>query len=116
VGTSRYFRITTDLSTFGLSTRQGYPHQLGTRLRLRIYLPDGIKEPVEINAEVVGVFSHESQMRLAFRDPPIEAVRRIHRYLLSRTRADRAELEEAGQRANLRADSQGTAPLEAAPR
>ncbi len=80
-GSSRYFRITTDLSTFGLATRQGYRHRVGTRLELLLYLPDG-EPPLSLSAEVVGAYDERGGMRLAFRNPSREAVRRIHRFLL----------------------------------
>jgi hypothetical protein len=81
IGPSRYFRITSDLSTFGLSTRHGWPHDVGTRLQLLIYLPDGNDRPVEVEAEVVGHFNEFGGMRLAFRNPQVDVLRRIHRYL-----------------------------------
>lgn len=81
---TRFFRITKDLSTFGLSTRSGFPHELGTRLDLRLYLPDDPQDPVCVQAEVVGWHNEDGGMRLAFRSPPAETVRRIHRYLKAR--------------------------------
>lgn len=79
-GSSRYFRITTDLSTFGLATRQGYRHEVGTRLKLLLYLPDGAP-PLALSAEVVGPYDERGGMRLAFRNMSREAVRRIHQFL-----------------------------------
>lgn len=85
LGDSRYFRVTRDLSTFGLSTRCGYPHAIGTKFDLRLFLPDApASQPVVVAAEVVGYDTFDGGMRLAFRKPPIEAVKRIHRYLGSR--------------------------------
>src|SRR5687768_14536445 len=81
VGASRYFRITSDLSTFGLSTRHGWPHEVGTRLQILLYLPDGLEKPVEVEAEVVDHFNAQGGMRLAFRNPKVDVLRRIHRYL-----------------------------------
>jgi hypothetical protein len=83
IGHSRYFRITWDLSAFGLSTRYGYPHPVGTKLKLALYLPDD-PEPVRLRAQVVGLWPENSGVRLAFRSPPADAVRRINRYLRSR--------------------------------
>jgi hypothetical protein len=85
VGPSRFYRITEDLSTFGLSTRHGHPHKLGTRVTLVIFLPDDHKNPIEVQAEVVGTYDEKGGMRLAFRKPSVEAVRRIHRYLMVRS-------------------------------
>ncbi len=84
-GDSRLFRITTDLSTFGLATRQGGTHPVGTFLHLTLHLPDGLGEPLELEAEVLGAFDAFGGMRLAFRNPPAHAARRIHRYLAGRT-------------------------------
>lgn len=81
IGDTRYFRLTRDLSVFGLSTRCGYPHPIGTRLDLRLYLPDAPSTPVALAAEVVGYDTFDGGMRLAFRSPPKEAIRRIHRFL-----------------------------------
>lgn len=83
-GGSRLFRITTDLSTFGLSTRHGHPHPRGTRLKLALHLPDEAGTPVEVDAVVVGTFDDGGGMRLAFRRPSVEAARRIHKYLSTR--------------------------------
>jgi hypothetical protein len=84
LGSSRYFRITNDLSTFGLSARHGQPHQIGTRLRLLLYVPDGEREALELEGEVVGTFDSQGGIRLAFRNAPVRILRRIHRYLLMR--------------------------------
>lgn len=81
---TRFFRITRDLSTFGVSTRSGFPHPMGTRLDLRLYLSDDTQNPICVQAEVVGWHNEDGGMRLAFRNPSAEAVRRIHRYLQSR--------------------------------
>src|SRR5690349_17756129 len=51
-GDSRYFGITEDLSTFGLSTRQGL-RAVGSPLSLALYLPDGEPTPVFVEARVV---------------------------------------------------------------
>lgn len=79
---SRFFRLTSDLSTFGLSTRTGTPHPVGTILELALYLPDETL-PVRVQAEVVAHRTHQNGMRLAFRNPSIEAIRRVHRFLMS---------------------------------
>ena len=84
VGKSRFFRTTRDLSVFGLSTLQGATHPKGTRLKLLVHLPDDLQSPLRLTAEVVGLHSQGRGMRLAFRSPPADAVRRIGRYLKSR--------------------------------
>jgi hypothetical protein len=80
-GASRYFRITEDLSVFGLSTRQGLSRAVGTRVTLALHLPDGEQAPAVVEAEVVAQLNAEGGMRLAFRKPPVQAVRRIQRFL-----------------------------------
>ena len=75
-----YFRLTSDLSTFGLATRQGVPHPKGTRMRVMLHLLDD-EPPLPLEAEVLGPYNAEGGMRLAFRSPPVEAVRRIHNFL-----------------------------------
>lgn len=86
LGEQRYFRLTWDLSTFGLSTRYGYSHPMGTRLDLALYLPDAA-EPVQVRAEVVGACPESKGARLAFRNPSADAVRRINRYLRTQAAA-----------------------------
>lgn len=83
---SRYFRVTRDLSTFGVSTLAGFAHPLGTRYELLLYLPDEPRSPVRVQAEVVGYERGGGGTRLAFRNPPAEAVRRIHRYLVEQSK------------------------------
>lgn len=81
VGTQRYFRITHDLSTFGLSTSTGPAHPMGTRVHLALNLPDCGEDPVFVEAEVVGVHAETGGMRLAFRSPSVDAAKRIHRFV-----------------------------------
>lgn len=84
VGERPYYRTTYDLSTFGLSTQYGHGYPLGTLVALRLHLPDDLGRPLELRAEVVGTHEETAGMRLAFRQPSAEAVRRIHRYLFAR--------------------------------
>src|SRR5579871_6023369 len=42
---SRFVRVTWDLSPLGLSTRYGFPHPVGTRLQIGLYLPDEPQNP-----------------------------------------------------------------------
>lgn len=81
LGSQRFFRITHDLSTFGLSTATGPAHSAGTRLQLALQLPDGNADPVFVEAEVVGVHTETSGMRLAFRNPDADAIKRIHKFV-----------------------------------
>jgi len=82
-GRAPYCRTTWDLSTFGLSTQYGLAHPLGKTIQLRLHLPDDLRRPLDLEAEVVGHHDETGGMRLAFRNPPAESVRRIHRYLFS---------------------------------
>jgi hypothetical protein len=82
-GSSRYFRATCDLSTFGMATRQGLVHAHGDHLKLALHLPDELL-PIELQAKVVGSYDARGGMRLAFQNAPVEALRRIHGYLRTR--------------------------------
>lgn len=82
VGTSRCESTSTDLSTFGVSTKGGALHPVGLKVDLVIYLEDGVENPVEVRAQVVG--RDEGHTRFAFRRPRVEAIRRIHKYLSRR--------------------------------
>lgn len=77
---SRYFHLTSDLSTFGLATSQGVSHPRGTKLNVVLHLLDG-QEPLELTGEVLGPYDAHGGMRMAFRGPPVEAVQRIHAFL-----------------------------------
>ena len=78
---SRYVLMTTDLSTFGMSTRQGNTPLTGTRVTLALFLPDEPLAPLELDAQVLGPYDSSGGMRLGFRNPCIDSVKRIHRYL-----------------------------------
>jgi hypothetical protein len=84
-GESRYVRLTTDLSTFGMSTRHGPTPLEGSRLSLKLFLPDEPMAPLKLEAEVLGSYDGGSGMRLRFHRPSLDAIRRIHRFLVSRT-------------------------------
>jgi hypothetical protein len=64
-----------------MSTRYGYPHPVGTQLELWLYLPDDPAHPVKLKAEVVGEWPDEAGVRVAFRNPSGQAVRRISKLL-----------------------------------
>ena len=78
---SRYVRLTRDLSTFGMSTSQGHTPAAGTRLTLALFLPDEPLAPLKLDAEVLGRYDSGGGMRLKFKNPSVDAIKRIHRYL-----------------------------------
>jgi hypothetical protein len=95
-GDSRYVRLTTDLSTFGMSTKHGPTPQEGSRMCLKLFLPDEPMAPLKLEAEVLGSFSGSGGMRLRFHRPSLDAVRRIHRFLMTRkTGSHRVEMANA---------------------
>ena len=81
LGKTRYVRITHDLSTFGMSTRQGHTPVVGARLTLRLSLPGEAGKVLKIEAEVLGPYDKKGGMRLKFRHPSLAAMKRIHRFL-----------------------------------
>jgi hypothetical protein len=78
-GGEAFAQRTHDLSTFGLSVKQGPTPKKGSLVSLRVFLPDEPEAPLELTAVVVGSFDQAGGMRVRFVDPPLEAVRRIHR-------------------------------------
>lgn len=70
-----------DLSVFGVCVRTEEPYKRGSRLLLELHLPDGGEAPLALRCEVVGWDKRRRRARLAFRDPPVRAVRRILRFL-----------------------------------
>ena len=73
-------RLTTnDLSTFGLSISGGKTPKKGTRLTLKLFLPDEPTTPLVLDAEVLGPLGREGGVRVKFLKPDLEAVRRIHK-------------------------------------
>ncbi len=83
-GDSRYVRLTTDLSTFGMSTRHGPTPAAGSRLALKLFLPDEPMAPLKLDAHVLGGYDAKGGMRLKFFKPSLDAVRRIHKFLTMR--------------------------------
>ncbi len=77
--TGRRRCVTHDLSTFGLSIAKGETPAIGSRLSLRLFLPDQPAEPVQLEARVLGPFDEQGGLRLRFISPEVAAVRRIHR-------------------------------------
>ncbi|MFZ5439877.1 MAG: PilZ domain-containing protein [Myxococcota bacterium] len=71
--------VTNDLSTFGLSIAGGKTPRKGTRLALKLYLPDEPEAPLELQAEVLGSLHDGEGVRVRFLNPDLEAVRRIHK-------------------------------------
>lgn len=87
VAGTRYLRTTYDLSTFGLSTQHGHVHPVGTELDLELQLPDESSRPLLLRAKVVGHVGKLGGMRMAFKHPSRDAVRRLHKLLFSRMEA-----------------------------
>lgn len=79
-GTSKFVRLTTDLSTFGLSTRHGPSLKRDTLLRLKLFLPKN-PQALLIKARVLGPYDSEGGVRLKFIRPSLECVQRLHRFL-----------------------------------
>jgi hypothetical protein len=71
--------VTNDLSTFGLSISGGVTPKKGTRLQLKLFLPDEPTEPLLLDAEVLGPLGKDDGVRVRFIKPDLEAVRRIHK-------------------------------------
>jgi PilZ domain-containing protein len=84
---TRYLRTTYDLSTFGLSTQYGHVHPVGTELDLELQLPDESSRPLLLKATVVGHLGRLGGMRMAFKHPSRDAVRRLHKFLFARMEA-----------------------------
>ena len=63
--------VTNDLSTFGLSIAGGKTPKKGTKLQLRLFLPDAPTEPLELEAEVLGALDAEGGTRMRFIDPDL---------------------------------------------
>ena len=73
-------RLTTnDLSTFGLSISGGKTPKKGTRLSLKLFLPDEPTTPLVLDAEVLGPLGREGGVRMKFIKPDLKAVQRIHK-------------------------------------
>jgi len=89
VGDARLVRLTSDLSTFGLSTKEGPPHPKGTKLRVRLFLPDEPMAPLTLTAVVVGTWEGGKGVRLRFDKPPVDAAKRIHRFLATQAPASK---------------------------
>ncbi len=70
-----------DLSTFGVGVKSGPTLEKGNRITIRLFLPDEPTTPIELKAEVLGPFGENGGVRMKFINPPVEAVRRIHRLL-----------------------------------
>lgn len=71
--------ITNDLSTFGLSISGGATPKKGTKLTLKLFLPDEPTTPLVLEAEVLGPLGRDGGVRMRFIKPDLEAVRRIHK-------------------------------------
>ncbi len=71
--------VTHDLSTFGLSISGGPTPKKGTRLSLKLFLPDEPTDPLLLEGEVLGPLDREGGVRVKFIKPDLETSRRIHR-------------------------------------
>ena len=71
--------ITNDLSTFGLSISGGPTPKKGTKLTLKLFLPDEPTTPLVLEAEVLGPLGRDGGVRMKFIKPDLDAVRRIHK-------------------------------------
>jgi hypothetical protein len=80
-GENRVALTTHDLSTFGLSLKGGVTPPKGTRLVLELLLPDEPAQPLTLKGVVLGALDEKGGARVKFVNPPIEALRRIHRFL-----------------------------------
>jgi hypothetical protein len=78
-GDERMRLVTYDLSTFGLSISGGATPKKGTRLTLKLFLPDEPTVPLVLAAEVLGSLGPDDGVRVKFIKPDLEAVRRIHK-------------------------------------
>lgn len=80
-GDNQVARTTHDLSTFGLSFKGGTTPRKGTRLTLELLLPDEPAKLLTLKGIVLGALDAKGGARVKFVNPPIEALRRIHRFL-----------------------------------
>ncbi len=72
---------THDLSTFGLSLKGGPTPKKGSSVQLKLFLPDAPTEPLLLKGRVLGSLDASGGARVKFVNPPVEALRRIHRFL-----------------------------------
>ncbi len=75
------FLSTFDISSFGMSFQGGPTPPVGTRLKLRLFLPDRPGHPVALTAHVLGPLEYGTGARVLFLNTPVEVIRRIHRLL-----------------------------------
>jgi hypothetical protein len=80
-GQERMMQSTHDLSTFGCAIAQGRTPKKGSKLKLKLFLPDAPEAPLELAAVVLGPFDDQGGARLKFLAPPADAVKRLHRFL-----------------------------------
>jgi hypothetical protein len=67
-----------NLSSFGVATAPGPVFKVRSRLSVRLFLPDE-GPPLDVEVEVLGTTGAAGGTRMKFLDPPLHAVRRIHR-------------------------------------
>lgn len=71
--------VTNDLSTFGLSIAGGRTPKKGSKLQLKLFLPDEPTDPLMLEGEVLGPLDDEGGVRVKFIKPELEVMRRIHK-------------------------------------
>lgn len=71
--------VTNDLSTFGLSIAGGRTPKKGSKLHLKLFLPDEPTEPLMLEGEVLGPLDESGGVRVKFIKPDLEVMRRIHK-------------------------------------
>jgi hypothetical protein len=95
-GTSKLVRLTTDLSTFGLSTRHGPPLKRNTLVRLKLFLPKA-SQALSLKARVLGPYDSKGGVRFKFVRPSLECVQGLHRFLVETLHfSPRIETRKAG--------------------
>ncbi|PZR07300.1 MAG: hypothetical protein DI536_28015 [Archangium gephyra] len=71
--------VTNDLSTFGLSIAGGRTPKKGSKLQLKLFLPDEPTDPLLLEGEVLGPLDANGGVRVKFINPELEVMRRIHK-------------------------------------
>ena len=80
-----YFERLSNLSTGGVFIEQQIPHPIGSRLKLKIELPENIGGPVILSAKVISHEGDPSGMHIKFLDCDEETITKIDSFLDSIT-------------------------------